>query len=230
MNETARNGTAPPGPLPAAAPPRVGLVGGSFNPAHSGHLHISQLALDILGLDAVWWLVSPQNPLKPSAGMAPLAERLAGARRLAAPEPRILVTDLEQNLGTRYTVDTLAALQERYPRTRWVWTMGADNLSELHRWKDWPKMFKRVPVAVFDRPSYSFDALESEAARRFQQHRVGRGQAGQLADMTPPAWVFLWSAFDPASATAIREDPALATDIRVDEVHPVIRSHRSSPP
>jgi len=191
--------------LPATAPGRVGLLGGSFNPAHSGHVHISQLALDILGLDAVWWLVSPQNPLKPESAMAPLAERLAGARAKAAEEPRVWASDIERVLGTRYSVDTLAALVERYPGTRWVWIIGADNLSELHRWKDWTRIFELVPVAVFDRPSYSFHALQGVAAKRFQQHRVSRAEASTLADREPPTWTFLWSAFDPASATAIRE-------------------------
>ena len=190
---------------PATAPARVGLVGGSFNPAHSGHLHISQLALEVLGLDAVWWLVSPQNPLKSTEGMAPLDERLAAAQALAAPEPRVTVTDLERGFDTRYTIDTLAALRERHPETRWVWIMGADNLSKVHQWKDWPRIFELVPVAVFDRPSYSFQALQGVAARRFQAQRKSRAQATMLADMTPPAWIFLWSAFDPASATALRQ-------------------------
>jgi nicotinate-nucleotide adenylyltransferase len=191
--------------LPATAPSRVGLLGGSFNPAHPGHLHISQLALDILALDAVWWLVSPQNPLKASKDMAPLDGRLAEARERAAPEPRIFVSDLERTLGTRYSVDTLSALVERYPATRWVWIMGADNLSELHRWKEWTRLFELAPVAVFDRPTYSFNALQGVAAKQMAQHRVTRINAATLADMNPPAWMFLWSAFDPASATAIRE-------------------------
>ncbi len=204
------------GHLPATAPARVGIVGGSFNPAHSGHLHISQLALDILALDAVWWLVSPQNPLKASTDMGPLQDRVAEARALAAPEPRIFVSDIERLLGTRYSVDTLNALLERYSGTRWVWIMGADNLSEVHRWKDWTRLFELVPVAVFDRPSYSFQALQGPAARQFQQHRVSRGDASALADLTPPAWMFLWSSFDPASATAIRDaqGPTKATQTR----------------
>ena len=184
---------------------RVGLLGGSYNPAHSGHLHISQLALELLHLDEVWWLVSPQNPLKPSDGMAPLPVRVAQARALAAPEPRVSVSDIETELGTRFTVDTLRALKERFPGTRFVWVMGADNLAELHRWKDWPMIFESVPVAVFDRPTYSFPALQATAAQRFASARVERDRAGELVDLDPPAWVFLWSAFDPASATAIRE-------------------------
>ncbi len=191
--------------LPATAPSRVGLLGGSFNPAHPGHLHISQLALDILGLDAVWWLVSPQNPLKSTDGMEPLGQRLGLAQERAAPEPRIFVTDLERSLGTRYSVDTLSALIQHYPATRWVLIMGADNLSKLHRWKDWTRLFELAPVAVFDRPTYSFNALQGVAARQMAQHRVTRTNANSLADRKPPAWMFLWSAFDPASATAIRE-------------------------
>ncbi len=200
--------------LPATAPGRVGLVGGSFNPAHSGHLHISQLALDILGLDTVWWLVSPQNPLKSADDMGPLADRVSEARALAAPEPRIFVSDMERTLGTRYSVDTLSKLKKRYPSTRFVWIMGADNLSEVHRWKDWTRIFDLVPVAVFDRPSYSFQALQSVAARQFQQHRISRGDASALVDKAPPAWMFLWSSFDPASATAIREGQAPAKPTR----------------
>ena len=184
---------------------KIGVLGGSFNPAHSGHFHISRLALDLLGLDEVWWLVSPQNPLKLPGELAPLDERLKGARDTAAAEPRIRVSDFEREAGTRYTVDTLDALLDRHRGTRFVWIMGADNLAEFHRWKDWTGVFERVPVAVFDRPTYSFRALEGQAARRFAGQRVGRSEASTLALMTPPAWTFLWTAFDPASATAIRE-------------------------
>ena len=191
--------------LPAAVD-RVGLLGGSFNLAHSGHLHISRLALQILELDEVWWLVSPQNPLKPASEMEPLEERLASARAAAASDPHVRVTAVERDMGTRYTVDTLAALERQYSDTRFVWVMGADNLAEVHRWKDWSAIFERIPVAVFDRPTYSFGALQSPAARRFAEHRLGRSRAGALAVQEPPAWVFLWTAFDPASATAIREE------------------------
>jgi nicotinate-nucleotide adenylyltransferase len=183
----------------------VGLLGGSFNPAHGGHLHLSRLALRCLDLDEVWWLVSPQNPLKPAAGMAPLAERLAGARALAR-HPRIRVSAVEAALGTRYTVDTLRVLRRRLPRTRFVWLMGADNLATLPRWRRWTALFDLAPIAVFARPQYCAQGLNGLAARRFARHRVAPTGARRLAEMTPPAWSFFATALDPASATAIRRD------------------------
>lgn len=191
---------------PRLAPPRngrVGLLGGSFNPAHAGHLRISRIALERLGLDQVWWLVSPQNPLKPEAGMAPLGERLAAAAGIAR-DPRIHVTGIEQTLGTRYTVDTLAVLRRRFPRVRFVWIMGADNLIQIARWHRWPEVFAIVPVAVFTRPPYSLRALTGVAARRFATARRRESRARALADLPPPAWVFLTTWPNAVSATRIR--------------------------
>lgn len=189
------------GPLWAGL--RVGLLGGSFNPAHDGHRHVSLEALRRLGLDQVWWLVSPQNPLKPVAGMAPLAERLATARRVAR-HPAIVATDIERVLGTRYTADTIAALQDRFPRTRFVWLMGADNLLQVPRWRGWTRIFQAVPVAIFDRRPYSLRALSGQAARRYARQRIiGHGMA-RLADMEPPAWGYFRIRLHPASATALR--------------------------
>lgn len=187
----------------AARGRRVGLLGGSFNPAHGGHLEISTLALERLRLDEVWWLVSPQNPLKDTAGMAPLERRLAEARAVAR-NPRILITDLERELGTRFTLDSLKALKARYPDHRFVWLMGADNLLEIPRWKGWRNIFRNVPIAVFARPTYSLRALSGRAARRFANARISESRAGQLADKRPPAWVFLNSPRNPASATRFR--------------------------
>lgn len=184
--------------------PRVGLLGGSFNPAHQGHRHISQMALKRLGLDAVWWLVSPQNPLKEAAGMAPLAERVATARRVAA-DSRIQVSDLESELGTRYTVDTVEALKNRFPDHRFVWVVGADILAEMHRWREWRRLFRSVAIAVLARPTYSSRALSSRAARRFARWQVSPARARQLADMAPPAWAYLRTPVHTASATRIRE-------------------------
>jgi nicotinate-nucleotide adenylyltransferase len=181
----------------------VGLLGGSFNPAHDGHRHITVNALARLDLDEVWWLVSPQNPLKASAGMAPLAERLAGARRVAR-HPRIRVLDIERRLGTRYTADTLAALQERFPDIRFVWLTGADILSELPRWARWTEIFQRVPVAVFARPSYVLRAMAGKAATRFAHSRAGTARERALPYLPPPAWSFLMMKLHPASATALR--------------------------
>lgn len=183
---------------------QIGILGGSFNPAHSGHLHISELSLDLLSLDEVWWLVSPRNPLKESAELAPFEDRIERAIGIAQHEPRIRISDFERKMGTVYTVDTLESLLQRYPATHFIWIMGADNLAKLHRWRKWERLFAQVPVAVFDRPTYSFPALEGPAARKFAAERVGHRDAVSLAKMTPPAWAFLWTAFDTASSTAIR--------------------------
>ena len=183
---------------------RVGLLGGSFNPAHRGHLHISRLALDRLRLDALWWVVSPQNPLKPASGMAPFEERLAAAARAAKGEPAIRVSDVERRLGTRFAVDTVTQLQAGHPGTRFVWVMGADNMVEVPRWKRWRTVFRTLPIAVFARPSYSFRALSGRAARRFAKARVRETRAGALAEMVPPAWVFMHTRRNAASATRIR--------------------------
>jgi nicotinate-nucleotide adenylyltransferase len=184
-------------------PRRVGLLGGSFNPAHGGHLHISRMALRLLDLDEVWWLVSPQNPLKAASGMAPLEVRLADARR-AARDPRIKVTDLETRLGTRYTADTVTELKKRFPRARFVWLMGADNLRQLRRWERWGAIFRAVPIAVFARPSYSQKALSDLAARRHGHRRLAPRAARRLAATEPPAWAFFPVRLDDRSATAIR--------------------------
>ncbi len=182
---------------------RIGLLGGSFNPAHAGHLHISRLALKQLGLDEVWWLVSPQNPLKPAAGMAPLERRLEGARAVAA-DRRIRVSSIEQPLATRYTVDTLRLLKQKYKNARFVWLIGADNLLQLPKWKDWSGIFHMVPIAVFARDTYDSRALTGQAALRFARYRLDRRAAGRLAATRPPAWVFLANRRHPASATRIR--------------------------
>ena len=182
---------------------RIGLLGGSFNPAHDGHLEISKAALRSLGLDRVWWLVSPQNPLKSSDDMAPLAARLASAQA-AAKDPRILPTGLETALGTAYTADTLQALVRLLPRVHFVWLMGADNLIQVHKWQHWPQIFNTVAVAVFDRPSYASRALSGRAALSFARYRLKEGSARRLAEERPPAWVFIRCRLNPRSATEIR--------------------------
>ena len=183
---------------------RIGLLGGSFNPAHDGHVELTELALAKLGLDVVWWLVTPQNPLKPADGMAPLAERMAGARQAARGLP-IVVTDIETQLGTRYTADTLAALCRHFPDARFVWLMGADNLVQVHRWHGWSKIFHTVPVAVFARPAYSLRAESAKAARRFARYRLPSFRGRRLADQRPPAWVLFKRPHNPQSATRLRQ-------------------------
>ena len=181
----------------------IGLLGGSFNPAHEGHLHISRQALKQLGLDEVWWLVSPQNPLKTSDGLEPLATRVANARKLAGPG-RIHVDAPELVLGTRYTLDTVEALQRAYPDARFVWLMGADILPQLVRWKDWRRLFETIPIAAFARPGWSYPALASAAPRAFARFRLPAAQARRLAASSAPAWTFIPGRLDPHSATAIR--------------------------
>ncbi|MGE0421901.1 MAG: nicotinate-nucleotide adenylyltransferase [Reyranellaceae bacterium] len=183
---------------------RIGLLGGSFNPAHEGHVHISLEALKRLGLDEVWWLVSPQNPLKAAAGMASLADRMTGARALAARHRRLRVTDLERKLGTRYTIDTVRALRRRHPRARFVWLMGADNLRQLPRWKDWPALVESIPIAVIDRPGFAPAALSGAPAHRYAGARLPPAAARSLADRAAPAWTFLYTRLNPLSATALR--------------------------
>ncbi|MDP6517667.1 MAG: nicotinate-nucleotide adenylyltransferase [Alphaproteobacteria bacterium] len=184
--------------------PRIGLLGGSFNPAHDGHVHISLIALSRLRLDRVWWLVSPQNPLKSETGMASLAERLARARQLAT-DRRLVASDLERTLHTRYTVDTVAILRRRLPRARFVWIMGADNLAQITRWRRWPELFETVSIAIFDRPTYSRSAMASIAARSFRRQRVPARMYAKLADLEPPAWAYIRAAPHPESATRLRQ-------------------------
>ena len=150
-------------------------------------------------------MVSPQNPLKPVAGMAPFAERLAQAKRVAAGHPGIRVTDIEDRLGgSHFTADTLKTLTRRFPRLRFVWLMGADNLVQVRHWARWTDIFQTVPVAVFARPSYSQAALAGIAARRFARRRIAEQEARGLAETKPPAWVFFHNRLDPSSATRIR--------------------------
>jgi len=182
---------------------RVGVLGGSFNPAHDGHLYVSAEARRRLGLDLVWWLVSPLNPLKSEREMAPLARRLAQARALTAGHPYIRVSALEAQMGTRYTVDTLTRLR-RLRNLRLVFLLGADNLLQLPRWRQWWRLFLIMPIAVFERSPYAYPALAGAAARRFAPFRLPEIEARTLVDREPPAWVFIRLRPHPASATAIR--------------------------
>lgn len=182
---------------------RIGLLGGSFNPAHAGHLQLSTVALKRLNLDAVWWMVSPQNPLKTAAGMAPLDERMASARD-AARHPRIYVTDIERHLSSRYTADTLRQLRRRFGQARFVWLMGADNMLQIPRWRRWAEIFETTPVAVIARPEYCWNAMHGKAATRFQRARLRPYASGRLALRAPPAWTYTPMRLNPASATDIR--------------------------
>jgi nicotinate-nucleotide adenylyltransferase len=183
---------------------RIGLLGGSFNPAHEGHLLMSQEAMRHLGLDQVWWLVSPQNPLKSNSGMRPLAERIALARIMAARRPKIIVTSLEQALGTRYTTDTLRALRQRFPAARFVWLLGTDNWQQLPRWRHWQTIIQQVPIAVLQRPGYAGGMAFGKASSRWRRQRLPATAALRLATSLPPTWCLLNNRRSVMSATAIR--------------------------
>lgn len=196
-------------------PRSVGLLGGSFNPAHGGHRTISLEVMRRFRLDAVWWLVSPQNPLKPAAGMAPLAARMASARA-AARHPRIKVTDIEARLGTRLTIDTIAGLQALYPRVRFLWIMGADNLLQFHRWSAWRKIARAVPIVVVARAGYTGRSQFAPAMGWLRRYR--RSSPARWRRATLPALYILDQPLDPQSATAIRRaDPGWARSLSPPE-------------
>ena len=186
--------------LPPGA--RIGLLGGSFDPAHAGHLHISRAALTRFGLDRLIWLVSPGNPLKVQ-GPAPLDIRIEKAAALVQ-DPRIVISDAEARLGTRYTADTIAALQGRYPKVHFTWLMGADNLAQFHRWEAWESILGRVPVGILARPGERMAARRSVAARRFAFARIPARAARRLPLAPAPAWCFLNVPMKDLSSTAIR--------------------------
>lgn len=183
---------------------RIGLLGGSFNPAHAGHVHLSLEALKTLGLDEVWWLVSPANPLKKASDLAVYETRLALARKEAAAYPAIRVSDIEAKRGWRYTIDTLRGLVRSYPRTQFVWLMGADNLHHFHRWRKWESIAELVPIAVFDRAPFTFSALRARFALRHAACRLPEARAGRLVHTRPVAWVFVHMRRHALSATFIR--------------------------
>lgn len=190
---------------------RIGLLGGSFNPAHAGHIHLTREALRTLGLDQVWWLVSPQNPLKPTSGMARFSARLEGAAKAlsaAGLGRRALATGLESRLGVQRTARTLRLLRKRYPNLSFVWLMGADNLVDISRWWRWIGIFHAARVAVFDRSPYSYKALASTAAKRFSSVRCS---IRALWRHRAPAWSYVAARRHPASATEIRPAKAKPT-------------------
>ncbi|MCS0495201.1 nicotinate-nucleotide adenylyltransferase [Ancylobacter sp. MQZ15Z-1] len=182
---------------------RIGLYGGSFNPPHAAHRAASLLALKRLGLDQVWWLVTPGNPLKDNGALPSLTARLEAAREVAH-HPRLVPTGLEAGLGTRYSFDTVAALTRRFPEVRFVWLMGADNLATFHRWQRWRDIASLVPIAVIDRPGCTFPSMTSPAATALARWRRAEEDAPCLAGAAAPAWVFLHGLKSPLSSTQLR--------------------------
>lgn len=186
---------------------RVGLFGGSFNPAHEGHLHVAETAMQRLGLDRVIWLVSPQNPLKDPRDSMPLEQRMASARRFAR-GPGMAVSDIESRLGVGRTIDTLRALTDRHPGVRFVWLMGSDNLAGFHHWRGWTDIMRLMPVAVVARPGSLLDSRTAPAAARFASARLSPERARLLPDCEAPCWTYLTAPLNPQSSTALRRAAA----------------------
>jgi nicotinate-nucleotide adenylyltransferase len=184
---------------------RVGLFGGSFNPAHAGHAHVAQTALERLNLDRVIWLVSPQNPLKSARETASLGERMRSARHAAGPSPRMIVSDAETRMGVVYTVDLVNRLAARFPGVRFVWIMGSDNLQSFHRWRGWTDIARTTPIAVVARPESTLTSRSAPFARRFARFRQPSRRSRLLPEAAAPAWTYLRAPLNPASSTALRQ-------------------------
>ncbi len=185
---------------------RIGLLGGSFDPPHKGHVHITLEALKRFGLDQVWWLVSPGNPLK-DRGPAKLERRMAAAAQIMD-HPRVHITDFEARVGTRYTAETLAVLQHKCPHAQFVWLMGADNLAQFHLWRDWQEIMARVPVGVLARPGDRIEARTAKAAQVFKKARLQPKQSRQLSRVEAPAWAFANIPMREISSTDLRKNGA----------------------
>jgi nicotinate-nucleotide adenylyltransferase len=212
---------------PAGDGLRIGVMGGSFNPPHEGHAIVAQTALRRLELDRLWWLVTPGNPLKPQAGLAALDERMAKIKTLTAGHPRMQITAFERELQTTYTAKTLAFLACRYPRARFVWVMGADNLATFHHWQQWRGIAATMPIAVVDRPGYRLKALASPAGLALAPYRLAEREAARLAFEKPPAWVFLTARLSELSSTAIRAQTSKLLQGR--HAQPYNSAERASP-
>jgi nicotinate-nucleotide adenylyltransferase len=213
----------------------IGILGGSFNPGHEGHRHIALAALKRLGLSAVWLMVSPGNPLKSANGMGAFQDRLASAAVIAGGNPRIVPTDIEARIGTRYTRQTLATLKRRFRHARLVWLMGADNQVQIPRWQGWTRIFGMVPVVVFPRPGWTRPALSGQATRRMAEFRAPASAARAVPFLSPPAWVFLPGREHPASATMIRAAEAAArgdapAEVLTSAPKPKVRRAAKAPP
>ena len=192
-------------PFSMAHGSRIGLFGGSFNPAHEGHTHIAEVALKQLNLDEVWWLVSPQNPLKAKQASSDLQTRMTQTAATAT-HPNFRVSDMEARLGTKYSIEIIRILMRRFPHVHFVWIMGADNFIQLPKWHAWTKLMEEIPVAVIARPGHHIRAGLCQAADRFKSFRIPQSQAASLCLYQAPAWTFLMSRLHPASSTAIRRE------------------------
>lgn len=183
----------------------IGLFGGSFNPPHAGHALVAEIALRRLGLDQLWWMVTPGNPLKNKADLAPLASRIDACERLIS-DPRVKVTAFEQSFGVTYTANTLRLIKSKNPHVRFIWIMGADNLRNFHRWQSWRKIAETFPIAVIDRPGATLAYLSSTMAQAYSHARVDEDDAGVLWTKTAPAWIFIHGPRSTLSSTALRNE------------------------
>ena len=182
---------------------KIGILGGSFNPAHEGHLSISKIALQRLNLDVVWWIISPRNPLKKYDILYDFEDRVSSAEKVIDTN-HISISKLEKNAQIKYTIGTVEYLNTRYVGTKFVWIMGADNLKDFHRWREWDKLALTVPIAIIDRPSSSLDVTSSLFANKYRKYRVDEADAQNLADKKKPAWVFLHSKLNDQSSSQLR--------------------------
>lgn len=189
--------------LDHSSPKKIGLLGGSFNPAHEGHLYISEHALDLLGLDEVWWLVSPQNPLKSPKDMATFERRFASAVKVIGDNHRIKASDLEKQINSVYTCETIQQIQSLYPQNHFVWLMGADNMMQFPQWKNWKQIIQMIPIAIFARNQNK--PMESQFVIEYNDFQLTLEQAREIATREPPAWVFLNIWEHPQSSTALRQ-------------------------
>lgn len=223
-----REATQGPGfvrPPPFAPGMRIGLFGGTFDPPHAAHVHVSATALRRLGLDRIWWIVTPGNPLKQHGGLTPLDDRIAQARALNR-DPRVVVTDIEARIGTRYAVDTVRWLTRRCPGVHFVWVMGADILGELHRWRHWRAMTNMIPLAIVDRPGAGFAAAASPAGHALARWRILESDAPRLAEIGAPAFVMLHGKRLDLSSTMLRKRRAFAEQpTKSDAAHAKAPAH-----
>ncbi len=183
---------------------RIGLLGGSFNPAHAGHRLISTIALKRLQLDYIWWLITPGNPLKDNSSLPSQARRMFDAQKIAN-HPRIKMTGFESQINTRYTYDTVRYLKQRFKKVKFVWIMGADNLSQFHHWQNWQNLANMMPIAVIDRPKSTLLSTHSRAAFRLNKYKIKEAKASCLAGLKAPAWVFLHGTRTNMSSTVLRK-------------------------
>lgn len=182
---------------------RIGIMGGTFNPPHEGHRIAAEAAMKRLGLDQIWWLITPGNPLKSHNGLPPLEGRMQLVQAFAR-GPRMKITGFERELGTRFTAGTLAFLKRRFPAVRFVWVMGADNLASFDRWQHWREIAQMMPIAVVDRPGWRHAGLASPAAQALRRYRLPEAEAASLANKNPPAWMLLTIRLSGLSSTALR--------------------------